>query len=666
MMLPIIPFSMVQYLQDLFDLFNDLTSLNSENFKATEEQLIHLQIIMNTLFQRLYGMYPCNFFTYLKKCMAEKPAVFAHTIKPMLENVKMHTLLITGNAEAELTKARWNDMEPHDVVAECAKLTMDGDQLLCTTECIQGNDNISVTHNNPIALMKFDTPIFKQSDMMKTSMGQSTDCAVEFYSPTLKVMEKEKNYLIPMPPTGTSPPETAVEATPETTPLKDIVKSKQFIVSTSTRRAIFSGSSQPSSPLKKDPSSHSIESSTFEQMTHISAKIQDLVQQRQLAESPRRSISIEVPVEEKSEKRDIPSAINSGTEPNDEPVASIIYSNTQEIRYGSPCNTGGLHLPTQQSLVDFTERLKQSKTAPNPEQLSSGSFDICQFKETTLNASSGSKSNGTNISAYITAPQPERPEICLYNSALYDVFLEGALIKTKLPESQISPMQLLKQYMQLQLTSEPTDNKTKHELITEIQLLCLELELERYRREVHAERNRRLFGKSRTIRSLELEKERLNHQLSELMRNNKSVNNELRETQKRAQTIESKYENELANLNIDYQQKINEIVQLKLKNENLTQELDEILKREKNLLTENCTIKAELFDLKNEMQQAKERVELGIQYKEEVTRLRAEILLMGEVQIKCKDRMYELENLKLKDMEIESSKIVGEKELKGK
>lgn len=50
--------------------------------------------------------------------------------------------------------------------------------------------------------------------------------------------------------TGSSPPEAAVEATPETTPMKDLKEFKQHLANPHAVRAIFS--SQPSSPLRKE------------------------------------------------------------------------------------------------------------------------------------------------------------------------------------------------------------------------------------------------------------------------------------------------------------------------------------------------------------------------------------------------------------------------------
>ena len=43
----------------------------------------------------------------------------------MLERVRLHPNLITGNREMEISSARWRNMETQDVVIECAKMSLD-------------------------------------------------------------------------------------------------------------------------------------------------------------------------------------------------------------------------------------------------------------------------------------------------------------------------------------------------------------------------------------------------------------------------------------------------------------------------------------------------------------------------------------------------------------
>lgn len=45
--------------------------------------MVHMQVALYALFQRLYGMYPCNFVAYLRNQYRDKDLmpIFIHTIK---------------------------------------------------------------------------------------------------------------------------------------------------------------------------------------------------------------------------------------------------------------------------------------------------------------------------------------------------------------------------------------------------------------------------------------------------------------------------------------------------------------------------------------------------------------------------------------------------------
>lgn len=51
--------------------------------RYVEEQVVHMQVALYALFQRLYGMYPCNFVAFLRNQYKEKSVmpIFTHTVK---------------------------------------------------------------------------------------------------------------------------------------------------------------------------------------------------------------------------------------------------------------------------------------------------------------------------------------------------------------------------------------------------------------------------------------------------------------------------------------------------------------------------------------------------------------------------------------------------------
>ncbi|KAG5882070.1 hypothetical protein JTB14_023790 [Gonioctena quinquepunctata] len=125
-LLPMIPSVMGYHLKDIFEIFSRLASWNCNPGKIVEDQLIHMQVALYALFLRLYGMYPCNFLGYLRIQYKEKNTpIFVHTVKPMLNTVRMHPSLITTTEENETTTERWKKMGVHDVIVECERFSLD-------------------------------------------------------------------------------------------------------------------------------------------------------------------------------------------------------------------------------------------------------------------------------------------------------------------------------------------------------------------------------------------------------------------------------------------------------------------------------------------------------------------------------------------------------------
>lgn len=316
-LLPIIPTSMPQYLADLFEIFLYLATWNCDNQpRITDDQMVHLHIGLSTFFQRLYGMYPCNFISYLRDhVITDHATVFAHTIRPLLETVKMHPMLLTSNRELEKHSTRWKEMEPHDVVVECSKFALDYPNA--TTSSTSAADPIGLIAECPYYKLisrqsATATPVSQQLlKSLKSTPVLSTNLSSPFYSPfndlpRLREPQRIDNMWSPLmsvmatpPPigvaapatptaaltsfaiqtipssigtaannaaaqqhhqhqllciSGSSPPEAAVEATPETTPMKDSAMPsvvRAFPVNSTAVRAIW-GSSQPSSPLKRE------------------------------------------------------------------------------------------------------------------------------------------------------------------------------------------------------------------------------------------------------------------------------------------------------------------------------------------------------------------------------------------------------------------------------
>uniref|UniRef100_A0A8B9J7Y5 TSC complex subunit 1b n=1 Tax=Astyanax mexicanus TaxID=7994 RepID=A0A8B9J7Y5_ASTMX len=133
-LLPMIPQAGKQHLYEFFDVFGRLAAWNLRNpGHVSEVYLIHLHASVYSLFHRLYGMYPCNFISYLRShySMKENMDTFEEVVKPMLEHVRIHPELVTGTKDHELDPTRWKRFEIHDIVIECAKVSLDPREASC-------------------------------------------------------------------------------------------------------------------------------------------------------------------------------------------------------------------------------------------------------------------------------------------------------------------------------------------------------------------------------------------------------------------------------------------------------------------------------------------------------------------------------------------------------
>ncbi|KAF5901008.1 hamartin-like isoform X1, partial [Clarias magur] len=133
-LLPMIQQTSKQLLFEFFDIFGRLAAWNQRNpGHAQGAYAVHLHASVYSFFHRLYGMYPCNFVSYLRAhySMKENVDTFEEVVKPMLEHVRIHPELVTGTKDYELDPIRWKRFETHDIVIECAKVSLDPKEASC-------------------------------------------------------------------------------------------------------------------------------------------------------------------------------------------------------------------------------------------------------------------------------------------------------------------------------------------------------------------------------------------------------------------------------------------------------------------------------------------------------------------------------------------------------
>jgi tuberous sclerosis 1 len=627
-LLPIIPTSISTFLPDLFEIFNHLAQWTYHPTNMKECELIHLQYGFYMLFNRLYGMYPCNFVDFLRNeyvNKSEKNPIFNHTIRPFLETVRIHPNLIMSSKTSETNISRFKKMEPHDVIADCARYSIENDKPPPASSFL--DYPIYKSPMKPLEYTNFlgDLPPLPATFVSAKSVDNKFESLWSPFNvvlatpppsstvpntPTPTPVPIQPNYSIAISNTnqqeGTSPPqliEAAIEATPETTPMKPEQKNvfRPFPNSATARNIWPKGSgpntSSPSSPMKKDTFQYSNAHTPGIDITQ-NKKIIDILADRQKHQAAEpMSIS-----REDQEVNDINSHNSSGlNEENGHQLSSDVmmdYDETPEseeeedadttpplcnpgfyqcvdyvrrvkrLRMYSHCiysagtspadttsympRAGSSHrlkrynswpnLKSSDVVIDSTKskelngsQQKQPSSSPSDEAISA----VSHFKRSDKNGNSTELKQKENLFKRIrndlkakpleivqkvskgTSTVECWPGLSAYDTLFYDTMFSedskrkrseevvGTVVTTTTTTStavtvsanaqqSLSPNEMLDQYIQVSLKRKNSNDYRDH-----IELLAIQLQFEKHRREIHAERNRRLLGKSRQIRGLE-------------------------------------------------------------------------------------------------------------------------------------------------------------------
>ncbi|KAK6627296.1 hypothetical protein RUM44_009773 [Polyplax serrata] len=798
-LLPTIPANIGPFLHEIFEVFSRLASWNTNNpNKLPEPQLIHLQVSLQSLFHRLYGMYPCNFLSYLRNeySLRENLGVFSHTIKPMLDTVKMHPLLVTASKDTETTTSRWKTMEHHDVVVECAKLS------------VFTKDEVSMPYfavNRPrdSDLKRFigTQNVFECTMYQENVTLQSTGDVKEFWSPSihcgastppLQTLDSSiptsiphtpitQNYVISSFPSqeGTSPPEAAIEATPETTPVKD---SRLYaprgppLNSTAVRPLNLSGGrpkgsttstpsqSQPSSPMKKEMSPFRFpdgcegghEMPFFERRKEsiITLKVSSLIQDnlnvaaaaaaeaggttsggektsRGVGKNVFDSVSLYsrdgsngfkvddctsedqevLEISRLGEQLKVDSATSSTSvgvplrhcdsviQDFHPPHGEDIEDCQQDI--GSPCNSGGLHMPNSRSMLNFHQSVhrlryfsqcgpespanqvedatrqnsnsqesillpsnyvRRAQSCPEMEKdrpSFSGGEDLDESVENDYEKKITNGEGGEKIIAH-SSTQTQWTELCTQSQYPYEHLFLGIFPSVEqqpnaaaMGAHRYSPTTFLDRYIELSagLSREESQSKRssnitvqslENELKTardQLSLLHLQLKFERQRREVHAERNRRLLGKSRHNRWLEDHNSALRDQLALLGKDVECITKDLEKNKAESRQNESRLQERIKHWQDKYAISENQNRELKSENERLVFELSQSKAAAVTTAKEFQQVEGMLFSLGNELKEATAQASAGEQLKSQVEYLQKELILMGELLQKYREKI---------------------------
>ncbi|XP_041854949.1 TSC complex subunit 1a isoform X2 [Melanotaenia boesemani] len=176
-LLPMIPQAGKQHIYDFFDVFGRLASWSYKNpGRVPMVYVVHLQAGVYSLFHRLYGMFPCNFMSYLRLhySMKENLDTFQEVVKPMLEHVRVHPQLVTGTQDNELDPSRWRCYEVHDIVIECSKLSVDPLESSCEEDIYSSSSVSSRPPSASVPLLHLDLKCTPPLTDPVSSTGSST------------------------------------------------------------------------------------------------------------------------------------------------------------------------------------------------------------------------------------------------------------------------------------------------------------------------------------------------------------------------------------------------------------------------------------------------------------------------------------------------------------
>uniref|UniRef100_A0A1L8DMW7 Putative rho-associated coiled-coil n=1 Tax=Nyssomyia neivai TaxID=330878 RepID=A0A1L8DMW7_9DIPT len=733
-LMPMLPNQMKDFLPDLFDVFSHLASWNSQN-RLPDEHLVHLQVGFYDFFQRLYGMFPCNFISFLQieySGNKENSAIFTHTIKPLLETVKMHPLLVTENRETETSKKRWRTLEPHDVIVECSKLTLDSLERI-PVECshqlpprpIETADLILPPEHRTLGFVRqhqYDN-VWSPSQLILATPPTSatsvphTPNPAYFSSVPMATPTTPANKILTVG--GTSPPEAAVEATPETTPMKDNLNTlRQLPSNSSVVRAIYG--SQPSSPMKKDVSPFKFPDPTTEAFTDrallTSHKFARLVQDRH---HPASHTSIPgsplaATTESHAKHEDAANDANDN-HTNDFPLDCEDFDAAE----GSPCSAGGLHIPNSRSMLDFARKFRRLRiqshclgdqcysvsTSPAEVELcgvpgvvrglrrTRSLSDLRRVPEDTFKKP---HENGDDAVAAREETRQRKPLKELgrmemvermdrdtqtveqwqqsYEHLLINLLDEANKVKQEKSLKEEStwktPYEMLDRYIELSISKKQAVDARDQlgAYRDQIRLLTLQLQYERHRREIHAERNRRLLGRNRSNQALERQNETLRQQLAQYAHDYNILQTTLKNSRQHTTKQEHELTKDCDTWKLKYNTEVEENKQLRLRIESLENRLAEETRKRQDANNMVGSVRGELMDLRTEMQQVEYHADLGSQYREECLQLQKEFVMMGEIQSKCRDKLSELATLRHRDKELEQLRQTFEhnvQELKG-
>lgn len=198
----------------------------------------------------------------------------------------------------------------------------------------------------------------------------------------------------------------------------------------------------------------------------------------------------------------------------------------------------------------------------------------------------------------------------------------------------------LQRYIELSAQHRPKQDRRIDEinfLKQKLEIVQLELQYEKHRREIHAWRNRRLLGRSRRSRATEEENAALRQHIFELQKEVDVFRQQVVKERQKAQSAEQKIQENNKHWQQQIQKSNTELAAERQEKERLLA----ILSQEQNVTNETSVdvqhLRATLFDVAQQLQRAVKKSEMSEKHIEFIKQLQRELLICGERDAKYKD-----------------------------
>lgn len=443
----------------------------------------HLHLGQLALFRAIYATHPCTLLKMLrdygsKLNVGAARAAWERAVASLASSVRLHPAILTGSQTQEADTTRWARREIHDVVAETHRLS------------IPARDDPAPSPQPMLPPAPTAHSPAPGSGAHAARAASALRPGAEPWFPLAERCGGDSAPPTPLPAdtdTG-EPPEAAVEATPENTPARDTRAQFRFPMDSGAVRAIGRKSRGASPPRKETSPAADV----------YSSRLARVVQERRAVDSP-------VPFSGTQ-----PSAGVTRPEPSrPAPLLDMEPFNVEdrEVLELTRCADVDEEWPEGGGASERAVVLDARRRARSPGRgAAAGRERGSLYRAASCDRDSGAARRSVAVQTVDLWPEPYEFIIADFYRTLPD--------DTARQGESSTPCERLETYL-AELYAGRTCSSSGDD---QVALLHAQLMYERWRREAHAERNRRLLGRCRQVRALELRNQALAERVRALTR----------------------------------------------------------------------------------------------------------------------------------------------------